>query len=156
MCGTGTCSLEPARQDHEWTRPGHWQHGDSPSSHLTDSSFAAFPFLLWHKCIASSNKCLTSSNKKLLGLVVSSYSLILKPFSFVGRGLRTKLLPLRRSFQGKEEKLRLRTQKAPSKLLVAMPFAPSSFLLLLVRPGAPSSFLLLVVRHWFLLASCYY
>ena len=31
-----------------------------------------------------------------------------------------------------------------SRIYIAMPFATSSFLLLVVRPGAPSSFLLLV------------
>ena len=33
---------------------------------------------------------------------------------------------------------------ATNSFLLAMPFAPSSFLLLEVRPGAPSSFLLLI------------
>ena len=40
-----------------------------------------------------------------------------------------------------------------SLLLVAMPFAPSSFLLLVLMPGATSSFLLLVAMPLLLVAS---
>ena len=57
---------------------------------------------------------------------------------------RHRLLDLRRGVTMRRTQREAAAASSVLAPFVAMPFVPSSFLLLVVRPGAPSSFLLLV------------